>query len=160
PDQHVAVLDGVAVAGDDHLGLGGGDLERGGEVDGRLGAEVLADGHGGERVAAPVGGAARIGGAGAGGIVRAGGEADGGGRGEGGGEQRAAADHEGPFGVGSPGPGARGPGYGSRGGDELNELTVRRRARCSGDGRGVRCAVGAADLGEQRLDLVALGREG
>src|SRR5699024_11119615 len=103
PDHGVALGDGVAVAGDHHLRRGGGDLERGAELDSRLRAEVLADGDAGQGVAAAVRGAARVGGSAAVAVVGAGGEADGGGRGEGGGQQRAAADHREAFRIGGPG---------------------------------------------------------
>src|SRR5699024_8674917 len=158
-DEVVALGDLRPVARDDDLRRGGGDLQRGGELDRRLRAEVLAHGDPGQRVAAApsVGGASAVGGTAAvRAVVGAGGEADGGGGGEGGGQQRAAADQVRTFRIGRPGGGARAPGYGSPAG---RPGSVVERSR-EGNGRLRGGGALRADLLEQGVDRRHLGGEG
>src|SRR5699024_5052203 len=153
-DEVVPLGDLRPVARDDDLRRGGGDLQRGGELDRRLRTEVLAHGDPGQRVAAAVGTAPAVGGTAAvGAVIGAGGEADGGGRGEGGGQQRAAADQVRIFRIGRPGDGARAPGYGSPV-RRPGSVVERSRERC-GDLRAGGAL--AADLLEQGVDRRHLG---
>lgn len=158
PDDRVALGDGLPVPGHDDLRRGRGDLERGGELEGRLGAELLADGDAGQRIAAAtaVGGPSGVGGAAAvRAVIGAGGEADGGGGGEGGGQQRAAADQVRAFRVGGPVAGTA-PGYGAE--DERSRSVAEGSVgTCSGEGHRIRRSGGAlgADLLEERVDHAA-----